>query len=90
MRENLTEEEKNYIKVNIIMPLETDFNKVHLCATGNRAQIMLETSLKRIKFDPSYEARISIRQMPNNDCFILFEGKRKGCQEILMYTVPLK
>jgi hypothetical protein len=89
MREFLTEIERNYIKEKITEPMRPDVSKSVVFGSIPRAQLMLESSLKRLSFDKQYEARVFFEKMNERQYLIRVQGKRKDCNEIVSLDYPV-
>lgn len=89
MRDYLSEDEKRYIKEKIMEPMKPDMEKSIFFDTIPRAKLMLESSLKRIKFERGYEARIIFDRQNNNQYVIRLQARHKDCEEYLSLDYPL-
>ena len=88
MKDTLTETERNYIKYEVIEKMIPDMNKATLFGTVERAQIMLETSLKQIMKDKNYEARIGFKDGIEK-LILMLEVKHRECNEVISYSTPI-
>lgn len=89
MKDYLTEDEKRYIKEKIMEPMRPDLERSVLFDTIPRAQLMLESSLRRLKFERDYEARIIFDRQNDNSYVIRLQARRKECEEFLSLDYPL-
>ncbi len=89
MRSYLTDEEKSYIKVKIMEPMRSDLERTILFDTIPRAKLMLESSLKRLKFEKEYEARVIFDKKNANSYVIRLQAHKKDCEEYISLDYPL-
>lgn len=86
IKQFLTEEEKSYIKHNILDAVKSDLDKALLFESIPRIQVMLESSIKRLKFDHDlFEARSVVRRMSDQHYNIAIEARKKNCEEIYSF-----
>ena len=85
MRNELTEQEKNYIKSLIFDPLEKDMDKIILFGTIERGLRALNSSVSQLKFDKKeYEAKFVVEDTGIANKFKLrLLARKKNCSEII-------
>lgn len=83
MRDKVTDDERRYIKENILDPISKDMDKLHLFGDMNRGKIMLETSIQRLNFDKAkYEVKLDIfREMNDTGWQISVSARPKDCDD---------
>ena len=91
MRDTLTEEERKYVKENIFDGLQEDINKVLLFGNTQRASIMLEGSIRQLKFDKKkYETRIVFDKIGETEYVLRIQARAKDCEEVCSFNCPIK
>ena len=90
MKDYLSEEEKIYIKNKILEPMRPSIEKAAVFGTIPRAQIMLETSLRGLRFDKGYEARVIFDKRDDNNYVIKVQARKLECEEYVSLDYPLK
>ena len=83
MRDKVTEDERKYIKDNILEPLSKDVDKLKLFQTMERGKLMLETSIQRLNFDRSlYEVRLDVFRETNDTGWqVSIQARPKDCDD---------
>jgi len=91
MREAVTEDERRYIKENILDPLSKDVDKLPLFGDMARGKLMLETSVQRLKFDrKNYEIKLDyFREINNNGWEITIAVRPKDCSDSVGMNVKI-
>ncbi|MEK6883288.1 MAG: hypothetical protein AABY22_26915 [Nanoarchaeota archaeon] len=85
MRNELSEQEKNYIKSMIFDPLEKDIPRIILFGTIERGLRALNSSVSQLKFDKKeYEAKFVLEDAGTTNKFNLrLLARKKNCSEVI-------